>query len=634
MDRPKTSKQNEDQNFEGIKGRPSSRRGIRTAQREPTAQGARTERPISRAASSINSQDGGWRPPSGIARIQGTASRLISTASQSQQKGLSRAISPPRLDNQVNVTDRLITQQGLSSRAKSTATALRGPGRRQVLDKRYFEGLLQLKIRELTNEIASIRKDTENSNKEREAFLIYDKQNKELAKELTELQGTLADYNLVMDRLHTGTELADIEAEYQSLKATNDAEHVKLEQLFAERTQRQQQIRQVEEDIQKERHVAEKLVETMPPEMRQKYAELSDTNLKLQEVINRMQEELDTITKDKALFQQQLYNNSLKQEAVKLELKLLELEEKRNNLVAEENDNNPNNLQQKYLNQVKEDNTEIATMERSMNQLNEELQNYEKQLEQVDQDLEECQSDRHKKYLELRKREETIESFLSTYEETKNLELENLQELKSVIVKTMFKMSKFLLTMPPTENEYELINKELTLIDSGDSKGQQSLLIQYKQKQLYLEKLQGLESKLKVEIDNLQEKMEKARQELSVYTNLDHLKDQAENQRKELLQKKQQFLETQDALKDELKNVQQEYEKLQKELDENETHKQLQALERKLAVIEQDNTELKEYITEKKNEMNYESIKDQTTEFIRKYNEELKEKYKSPLPEI
>lgn len=53
----------------------------------------------------------------------------------------------------------------------------------------------------------------------------------------------------------------------------------------------------------------------------------------------------------------------------------------------------------------------------------------------------------------------------------------------------MFKMSKCLLTMPPTENEYELINKELTSIDSGNTKGQHSLLIQYKQKQLYLEKV-------------------------------------------------------------------------------------------------------------------------------------------------
>lgn len=75
----------------------------------------------------------------------------------------------------------------------------------------------------------------------------------------------------------------------------------------------------------------------------------------------------------------------MKKEAVKLELKLSELEEKRENLLTEENDNEQNSLQQKYLNQVKEDNVEIATLERSMNQLNDELKNYENQLEQVEQ---------------------------------------------------------------------------------------------------------------------------------------------------------------------------------------------------------------------------------------------------------
>lgn len=85
---------------------------------------------------------------------------------------------------QGSVTDRLITQQGLSSRARSSGTALRGPGKRLVLDKRYYEGLLQMKIQELTNEIASLRKETEINNKEREDFMVYDRQNKERAKEL------------------------------------------------------------------------------------------------------------------------------------------------------------------------------------------------------------------------------------------------------------------------------------------------------------------------------------------------------------------------------------------------------------------------------------------------------------------
>lgn len=61
----------------------------------------------------------------------------------------------------------------------------------------------------------------------------------------------MTDYNLVMDKLHTGTEVADIEAEYQTLKAANEAEQLKLEQMFAERTQKQQQIHQIEEEIEK-----------------------------------------------------------------------------------------------------------------------------------------------------------------------------------------------------------------------------------------------------------------------------------------------------------------------------------------------------------------------------------------------
>ncbi len=83
------------------------------------------------------------------------------------------------------MTDRLITQQGLSSRARSSGAGLRGPGKRQVLDKRYYEGLLQMKIQELSSEIGILHKDTENCIKEREDFIVYDRQNKERAKELT-----------------------------------------------------------------------------------------------------------------------------------------------------------------------------------------------------------------------------------------------------------------------------------------------------------------------------------------------------------------------------------------------------------------------------------------------------------------
>lgn len=207
----------------------------------------------------------------------------------------------------------------------------------------------------------------------------------------------------------------------------------------------------------------------------------------------------------------------MKQETIELELKLSELEEKRRNLISEESENDASNLHKNYLNRAKEDNVEISTMERSMNQLQDELKNYEKQLEQVEQvrkrilctlisdtynilavldsrksffqDLEECQSERHKKYLELRKREETIESFLSTYDRKKDEENENRKKLKSEIVRTMIAISQHLLTLPATENEYELVTKDEPQIEGDELKGQHSLYVQYKQKQLYLDKV-------------------------------------------------------------------------------------------------------------------------------------------------
>jgi len=54
-----------------------------------------------------------------------------------------------------------------------------------------------------------------------------------------------------MDKLHTGTEIKDIDIECQTLKIANDAEQARLEQVFKERTQKQQRIHQLEEQIKK-----------------------------------------------------------------------------------------------------------------------------------------------------------------------------------------------------------------------------------------------------------------------------------------------------------------------------------------------------------------------------------------------
>jgi intraflagellar transport protein 74 len=78
---------------------------------------------------------------------------------------------------------------------------------RHVQDKSYFVGILRAKMAELTTEIKHIQSEVLAATDEQSTFLAYEKRVKEAAGELTEQQAKLADYNLLVDKLNTDTEV-------------------------------------------------------------------------------------------------------------------------------------------------------------------------------------------------------------------------------------------------------------------------------------------------------------------------------------------------------------------------------------------------------------------------------------------
>lgn len=78
--------------------------------------------------------------------------------------------------------DRPITQQGISGLRTSTA---RGFRTRQLQDKRYWEELMQVKVREMKSEIARLTEQADAGERERSAKKHYEKRVRELAQELT-----------------------------------------------------------------------------------------------------------------------------------------------------------------------------------------------------------------------------------------------------------------------------------------------------------------------------------------------------------------------------------------------------------------------------------------------------------------
>ncbi|KAB5522317.1 hypothetical protein PHYPO_G00158180 [Pangasianodon hypophthalmus] len=134
------------------------------------------------------------------------------------------------LSAQIKVTDRPVTQQGLSG----MKTGGKGP-QRQILDKSYYLGLLRSKINELTTENSKLQKEIDVFNQENSVYLSYEKRAESLAGEIKELQGQLADYNMLVDKLNTNTEMDEVMNEISMLKVQNDREAQSIDAIFTER---------------------------------------------------------------------------------------------------------------------------------------------------------------------------------------------------------------------------------------------------------------------------------------------------------------------------------------------------------------------------------------------------------------
>ncbi|XP_055433837.1 intraflagellar transport protein 74 homolog isoform X3 [Bubalus kerabau] len=343
-------------------------------------------RPVSRGGIGLTGRPpSGIRPPSGNIRVAtGMPPGTARPGSRGGPIGTGGVLS-----SQIKVADRPVTQQGLSG----MKTGMKGP-QRQILDKSYYLGLLRSKISDLTTEINKLQKEIEMYNQENSVYLSYEKRAETLAVEIKEFQGQLADYNMLADKLNTNTEMEEVMNDYNMLKAQNDRETQSMDIIFTERQAKEKQIRSVEEEIEQEKQAAEGIIKNMSPEKQVKYIEMKTTNEKLLQELDTLQQQLDSLNMKKESLESEITHSQVKQEAVLLHEKLYELESHRDQMIAEDkNMGSPMEERERLLKQVKEDNQEIASMERQLTDIKEKINQFNEEIRQLDMDLEEHQGD-------------------------------------------------------------------------------------------------------------------------------------------------------------------------------------------------------------------------------------------------
>jgi len=91
------------------------------------------------------------------------------------------------------------------------------------------------KSNEIENEIAKMKQEVEDINKDNNTYLSLERQYEVLIKDVRKYEGELADYNLALDKYRSSTKPDDIEALYMHIKNQNDKQKANLDVLFGEK---------------------------------------------------------------------------------------------------------------------------------------------------------------------------------------------------------------------------------------------------------------------------------------------------------------------------------------------------------------------------------------------------------------
>lgn len=236
----------------------------------------------------------------------------------------------------------------------------------------------------------------------------------------------------------------------------------------------------------------------------------------------------------------------------------------------------------------------------------------------------------NQKYKELKKREENMDSFIETFEETKNQELERKAQLEASIVALLEHGSRNINRMKQissiTNQELKIMQDDLNFKSTEMQKSQstaRNLISDSQRLQLDLQKMELLESKMIEEQHSLKNKIKQMITDLETFNDLPALKSSGEEKKKKLHQERTVLSTRRNAFKKIMEKLNIEYETLKSELQENETHSQLTNLERKWQHHEQNNFVMKEFIETKSQESDYQLIMNNVTKQIAEYNKSI-----------
>lgn len=247
----------------------------------------------------------------------------------------------------------------------------------------------------------------------------------------SDLQSKLTDMNIVLDSHSSGTSRQQLQQEAVAIRERNENIQSQLELLFNERQTKEEKNKELERKINEEKSKINEMIFSLSPVDQERYRQHESQLETLRVQNSEIHDQIDSLIKQQQRMEASVMTSQTRMEAARLLTKLNELIGKRNSLREEEaNRLTPAQEREKLIVEVRANNQALTSMNKQMKQIEDQLSDKKETLQQIEQDLEESNSERHVKYMELKRRDETMSAFMATFRSSMEEEQKSKFEFK------------------------------------------------------------------------------------------------------------------------------------------------------------------------------------------------------------
>merc|ERR1719326_1390119 len=521
------------------------------------------------------------------------------------------------MNTSVNVSARPVTGEGLSG-AHSRGIQSAGP-RRQIQDPTFYLGLLREKSSELQAEIEKFKKEKSEFEQDSKLFSQYERQYETLIKEVREFEGQLADLNLAHDKHRSGTNPLEIMRFQKHVREHNEAQAKDVDQVFIQRQQREAATKEILDQIKALEAKAQEKIATLDEEKAARYATQHENLIKLKERGRKGQAQIEQMKVQIRALEDEIQNNTFRNEFAERTKKLARLKKETANLETDLESLlvDPAEARQKLLAKVKEANREIREVKLHAEVVIKENETLRSNLEGLTRDIEDRKgdgADNSKKYEVLFKRDKEMTDFIDKFPDEKNKELKSQSESQQMIVALLQHISSDLSRQHnlPSEAKVNAMREDLSFkkrqVDASETTHQR-LQQELQKRQIELEKINGLDKKITVELTSLAEKMPFMGTELPELKDVDGLKARARDTSTMLKGLREQYIQRANAAQQQNAPLSSKYEKTKSTLAKHPIDKALKKAEKNMRRHEMAIFSKQEFIERKGTETDYDALR-------------------------